>query len=84
MTFSDTPEVLAALHDAAVGGLDVLSRADDREGHSLGKDASVLCTSLIIHFNGWLVDTNILSGNNVPDLPLPSGHVRCLDNVKSR
>ena len=36
LDFGYTPEVLAALDDAAVGSLDVLGRTDDAEGHRVG------------------------------------------------
>ena len=36
LDFGHAPEVLTALDDAAVGGLDVLGRTDDAEGHRVG------------------------------------------------
>jgi hypothetical protein len=68
ITFGNTPEVLATLHYATIRGLNVLSRANDRKGHSLRKDARVLSAGLIICLNGRLVDTNVLSGDDFPNL----------------
>lgn len=56
--------VLAALYDAAIGGLDVLSG----EGHGLCEDARMVCASFIILLNGWLINADILHVNNVPNL----------------
>ncbi len=67
-TLGNTPEVLAALHDATIRGLDVLSRANDRKWHSLRKDARVLSAGLIICLDGGLVNTNVLGGDDVPNL----------------
>lgn len=57
--------VLAALYDAAIGGLDVLSGG---EGHGLREDARMVCASFIILLNGWLINADILHVNNVPNL----------------
>lgn len=51
--FRDTPQVLAALYDPAIGGLDILGGTNNREGNGLREDARILCTSFIIRLNGW-------------------------------
>ena len=67
-TLGNTPEVLATLHDATIKGLNILSRADDREWHSLRKDARMLSAGLIVCLNGGLVNTNVLCGDGFPNL----------------
>lgn len=67
-TFCDTPEIFAALHYAAIGSLDVLGGANNRERHSLGEDASMFGTGLIIRFDGRLVNADVLRRNDVHDL----------------
>lgn len=64
----NTPEVLAALDNAPVGGGDVLSGSNDRERYGLLQDAGVLGTGLIIGFDGRLVNANSLGSNSLPDL----------------
>jgi hypothetical protein len=68
ITFGNTPQVLATLHDATIRGLDVLSGANDRKGHSLREDARVLSAGLIICLNGRLVNTDVLRGDDFPNL----------------
>ena len=65
-TFGDTPDVLAAFDDTAVGGTDVLGRADDREGDGIEEHVGVLGVFLIVERGS--VDTDALRINNFPDL----------------
>ena len=67
-TFGDTPEVLASLDDAAVGRLDVLGTADDRERHRISEDACVLGGSLVLRISRGLVDTDTLHFDNLTNL----------------
>ena len=65
-TFGDTPDVLAAFDDTAVGGTDVLGRADDGEGDGIEEHVGVLGVFLIVKRGS--VDTDALRINNFPDL----------------
>ena len=67
-TFSHSPEVLATLDGAAIGGVDVLGGPDDGEGHRGREEAGVFGVLLIIGLDGRGVDSDALGGNNVSDL----------------
>ena len=68
LDFGDTPAVLAALDDAAVGGLDVFLGADHGEWHSGHEGARMLGGSLIVFLNGWCVDLDALSLDDCTNL----------------
>ena len=63
-TLSNTPEILTALDCAAVRGLNILSRADDRERHRICQSLSVLCALRILRVDGRGVDADALGLNN--------------------
>ena len=67
-TLSNTPEVLATLHDATIPRCHVLGRADDGERNCFLEDTGVLGGSLVIRVHGGLVDTDTLRLDDVPNL----------------
>lgn len=67
LNFSYTPEVFATLDKATIRGLDIFSRTNDREGDSVSEHARMLSRSLVIGFNGGLVNANSLGGDDFPD-----------------
>jgi hypothetical protein len=75
LDFRNTPRVLSAFHDAAVGRLDILLAADDGEGHSLHELLRVLSGSLVILLDWRLVDLDALCLDDVPDAVLEAGEV---------
>lgn len=67
-TFSNAPEVLTALDDATIGGLNVLSASDDRERHGVRENAGVLSAGLVFPVDRRLVDSDSLSCDNLANL----------------
>lgn len=68
LNLSNTPGVLTALDDAAVGGLDVLLGTDDGERHGGDECAGVGSGVLVVLLNWWLIDLDTLSFNDISDL----------------
>ena len=67
LDLGNTPKVLATLDDTPVGGLDVLSRADDGKRHGVGKHTSMLRGSLVVGLDRGLVNTDPLRSDDLPD-----------------
>ena len=67
-TLSNTPKVLATLHDTPVLRRHVLSGADDGVGDRVRQDTGMLGGGLVIRVNGGLVDADALRLDDVPDL----------------
>jgi len=72
LDFGHTPSVLAALDGAAVVGLDVLFRADDREGHGIDEAAGVLHGGGIVVLERRGVDLDALGVDDLAHLQLVS------------
>jgi hypothetical protein len=66
-TLSNTPDVFTALDYAAIGGLDIFRRANDREGDRIGQDTGMVCI-FIISLDRRRVDSNALCRNNFANL----------------
>ena len=68
LTFSYTPEILAALDGPPVASDNVLGGADNRERHGLCETANVLDGGvIIIGVNGGSVNADALSMDNFTD-----------------
>ena len=73
-TLSNTPEVFTALDDAAIGSGNVLCRTNNREWDGLLQSTSVVGSGrVIIRLNLGLVDTDILSLNDLENALLEGG-----------
>lgn len=72
---SNTPSILSTLDDAAISSLDVLFATDHGKGHSCHQSTSMLCSSLIVILDRWLIDLDALSFNNISNTMLESGEV---------
>ena len=68
LTFGNSPKVFTTLDGAAVLGRHVLSRTDDREGHSSLEDTGVLSGRIVVRLNLGLVDTDALGGDDFANL----------------
>ena len=79
--FSHTPCVLAALDDAAVGGLDIFLAANDAEGHGSHQGAGVLGSGFVVFFDGRLVDLDALGFDDIADAVLKAGKVGGRESV---
>jgi hypothetical protein len=67
-TLGYTPEVLAALDNAAVRRLHVLGGADDREGKGLVQQARHVRRDLVLLIRRGLVNSDALRLNDLADL----------------
>lgn len=67
-TFSYTPQVLATLHCAAVVGLDVLSAANDGEGHGDAEETSVFGALLVVCLDRRSIDADALRADGITNL----------------
>ena len=67
-TLGNTPEVLAALDDTAIGRLDILLRTDNGKRYGGQEAACVLGRGLIVLLDRWLVDLDALGLNDSSDL----------------
>ena len=67
-TLSNTPKVLATLHDTTVLRRHVLSGADDGVRDRVRQDTGMLSGGLVIRVNGGLVDADALRLDDVPNL----------------
>lgn len=65
-----TPRVLTTLDNTSIAGLNILLGADNGKGHSGHQAACVLCGSLVILLNRWLVDLDALSFDDGTDLEI--------------
>jgi hypothetical protein len=68
-TFSHTPEVLAALDNSAIGGLNIFGRTDYRKGNGISKDTCVLA-GIIVSIDRRGIDANILRSDDSTNLYL--------------
>lgn len=73
LTFSNTPKVFSALDDTSVRCLHIFCAANNGEWHSVGKDARMFGSSFIISIDWWLIDTNTLDSDDLPNLETNNG-----------
>ena len=81
LDLGNTPKVLTTFDDAPIGGLDVLSRTNNGERHGVGEHTSMLCSGLVVIFDGRLVNTDSLGGDNLPNTLLEDEKVVLSEGV---
>lgn len=70
LDLGNTPRVLTALDNTSIAGLNILLGTDNGKGHSGHQAAGVLCGSLVILLNRWLIDLDTLSFDDGTDLEI--------------
>lgn len=68
LDLGNAPRVLTALGNATVGGLNILLRADDSEGHGGHEDPGILGGVVVVGLDRGLVNLDVLRLNDGPDL----------------
>lgn len=70
LDFCYAPAVLAALDNAAVGGLDIFLGSDHGEWHGCHEGSGMLGSGLVVLLNRWCVDFDALGLNDCTDLSM--------------
>ena len=68
LDLGNTPRVLTTLDNTSIAGLNILLGTNNGKGHGGHQAAGVLCGSLVILLNRWLIDLDTLSFDDGTDL----------------